>query len=65
MNLKGSERNAPCRCGSGEKAKRCHSEGYPPEKPLVLAPPEPTKRMSRSALNAIATAIMLGGGGFR
>ena len=24
---KGSERNAPCPCGSGKKVKRCHPEG--------------------------------------
>ncbi|MGR3970359.1 SEC-C metal-binding domain-containing protein [Shewanella sp. 1180_01] len=27
-NLKGNQRNVPCLCGSGLKAKKCHPNGY-------------------------------------
>jgi hypothetical protein len=35
-NIKGSERNQPCACGSGRKAKVCVPTHIPPARPIQL-----------------------------
>lgn len=60
--MKGSERNKPCSCGSGIKAKKCTCR-LPPER--ALSEPkqestEPKRRIGHSSFRAALLAALSG-----